>query len=147
MASELLLVGGDSKAFNEYLKDDPCLGKAFSATNDVCNQCTAPVITHGRLYLMRDICRARMQGEETPEDVLRLTSQDVLAMLQRGAPIEDIFATILNGAQAEEMAYVARQILQQRLNYLQRTYKIPIPSIPTTEELKESLNVSSTPAD
>lgn len=143
MASELLLVGGDSEAFNRYLKDDPCLGQHFSSTDSVCAECVAPVIVRGQLHLMKDVCRARLSGSDTPEDLVRLTSQDVLAMLQRGDSVEDIFACILNGARIEDHASMARKVLNARLRYLERTYDVPVPNLPTVEELKD--HVSSTP--
>lgn len=124
----------------EYLEQgaDPCFGKVFAKSAQACIDCRCPVLMGGKIRLMREVCAAKSRGAESPMDLQRLTSQDVLQRLERGEPLPMIFAAILADAPPELAAASARQLLMDRLVYLKST-GLPVPEVPRAKELLKEI--------
>lgn len=124
----------------EYLQsgDDVCFGKNYAKSTDACVACRAPVLIDGKIRVMREVCAPLSRGMTGPVDLQRLTSAEVLQMLEQGATPEAIFRKILGQVDPQLGAAAARQLLVDRFFYLS-SIKIPTPSVPKTKDLlKES---------
>lgn len=134
----ITLIGSTFPAedFTQYLeKDDPCFEKAFAKSAKECKECRAPVLMDGKIHLLRDVCEARTRGADSPTQLKRLTSQEVLDRLVGGAEPPELFREVLADSDPDIAGAAARALIKQRLNYLEQK-GIPVPDLPRTKELK-----------
>lgn len=141
----LVLIGGDSEAFNRFLEsDDPCFGRSFAASAPECKNCTAAVIADGQIFLLNEVCRDRTQAAKAERPVPksarinRMSAQEVMRRLEVGRTAEQIFFEVLGQADIEMAGSEARQYLYGVLHYLKQTYKLPVPGLPRLRALKEA---------
>lgn len=136
------LVGGtfSPEGFATYLDEqDPCFGKHFAKSAPECKRCTAPVIVEGALCFLRDLCEARTKGASSPAGLVALTSRDVMERLERGSSAEEIFREVLGDSDPQVAAVAARQLLYSRFYYIRTELEVPVPELPPTEELIDSV--------
>ena len=142
-AEGINLVGASEEqqeAFREFLEeDDPCFGCDFAKTDSECKTCLAVVEANGRIHTLREICKAKSEGNNNPLNLKRLTSQDVLSRIRGGYSVAEIWEEILDGTDPEEGGTEAWQLLYNRLYYLREEKGLPVPELPRTGELKEEL--------
>jgi hypothetical protein len=134
---DLILIGGDSEKFNRFLEsDDPCFGKRFSKSSPECKGCLCPVIVAGKLHTLNEVCAARSKGGAAPGACKNLMSSDVLRRLAEGCTIYDVFVEMVEGQPLETAAPVARALLYRRLRNIRSGHDLPLPELPTLEDLK-----------
>ena len=142
MSGDILLIGASSRPgdFSRYLQeDDPCFGKHFARTVKECLACVAPVIMDQKLYLIRDLCEARCQGADSPGSLQVLAAQDVLARLESGQSVQELFQAILGDSEPALLGAAARQMLSDRFAYLRSSRKLLTPPLPPLKELQNNV--------
>lgn len=134
MAKDFEVLGAPGAA--EFLNTavDPCFGKQFAKSAKTCIECRAPVLIEGKIKLMREVCAARSRGADTPFELQKLSTRDVVQRLERGDTLQMIFREIIGGAPEEVAGPAARQLLVDRLLYLKST-GTSVPDVPKTKEL------------
>lgn len=131
----IVLLGGNSEVFREYLKtDDPCFGKSYAKTSDVCRSCICPVLFDGRVMLLHEVCAA-WQAPGVIAALKRLSSAEVLDRIKRGKTAKDIFTEILNGTDPVANGKAARDILSGRWWYLRFEKREQLPDLPALKDL------------
>lgn len=142
-AEGINLIGASEEqqeAFREFLEeDDPCFGCDFAKTADECKSCLAVVEANGKVHTLREICKAKSEGNDSPLNLKRLTSQDVLSRIRGGYSVAEIWKEILDGTDPEDGGTEAWQLLYNRLYYLRENKGLPVPDLPRTDKLKEKL--------
>jgi len=134
----LKLVGAneDDGRFARYLEaDDPCFGRHFAKSATECQVCLCPVVLDGRLLLLREVCQARCAGTNAGS-IKRLTSQQILESLTKGATPTDLWLDILNGSDPGEFGAEARLLLADRLWYLANHRGVSKITVPKLKELR-----------
>lgn len=139
----LVLIGGDTDAFNRFLEtDDPCFGRFYSASSGECKDCVAPVLENGQVFLLKEVCRTRTavgKGGRAPTGtarINRLPSRDVMDRLSAGKSATDIFLEILGAADIDFLGREARQYLYDSFYYLRESHGVVTPDLPKLKELK-----------
>ena len=130
------VIGAPAEA-TEYLASgkDVCFGKFYAKSNPVCQACRAPVAHAGKVVLLKELCSALCAKQSTIARLNKLTSQEVLERLERQVPLSQIFREILGKAPVKQLGAEARQLLVDRLNYLNHFLKIEVPKVPRLKEL------------
>lgn len=132
---QLVPIGVDQEKFTQYLQHtDPCFGRHFSKSAKECKDCTTPVITDGKLCLLKEVCAAACAGSSKPATIKELAGPDVLARLQAGKTVMQLFVEIMDGGDPNVVGAQARAHLDKRLRYY-RNKGMLIPNVPTTQEL------------
>lgn len=139
MSSEVVLIGSTfpPAEFGKYLEEvDPCFGKHFAKSAPECKECLAPVVVEGKLLFLRDLCEARTHGADTPDHLVRLTTNDVIVRLDHGKSLQEIYAEILGDSTSEVTAKAARSLLAARLSRM-RFLELPTPALPPLKDLQK----------
>lgn len=126
--------------FRELVASDAdCFGQRYASSSAECRACVAPVRVDDRVLLVNEACRAAAHGRPLGTaggDIVRLTSSDVAERLAAQRSVPEIFAEIVgSGDMSEPLARTARRFLYDRLYYLDREKGLPVPELPSLEEL------------
>lgn len=137
--ADVVAVGVDPAQFAAYFKHDMCFG-CFSGSADECDRCTLPVVVAGRVHLLREVCEAETRGFDVVQDIQSLTTQDILDRLNRGDSVYDIFAELIGENDPEAVGALARKLMVSRFRYINRKKQLPVPKVPSMEELVDVHN-------
>jgi hypothetical protein len=135
--TDFLLVGIAPEA-TDYLNSgqDICFGKSYAKTDPKCISCRAPAVAGKKVLLLKELCA--MECHKTSNIKLnRITSREVLDMLQGGKTVGEIFKVVLGDAEPRLVAAEARILIIERFAYLKTTLGIEVPDVPRTKQLLE----------
>lgn len=134
---ELDLIGGPTDVLKAHLAEDVCFGKHYAKTVKECRECVCPVVVEERVLLLSEVCAA-LCGKAAPGHLKRLTSKEIEKRLSTMSVVE-IFKEIVNEMPVEQAAADARALLYDRLYYLREEKGVPVPDLPSTEDLVAAL--------
>lgn len=151
MVSELVLIGGNSAAFQVLLtRLDPCFGKNYAKSAKECKDCLCAVISGGRVHVLNEVCREesrqrQVQIAAAPERVPAATAPqlkkvsytDVSRKIQEGKTWFDMFVDMLDGADPTEYGTDVRNYLYGARYHIAKVWGLPVPSVPHKKDLIE----------
>ena len=127
--SLIIPIGEDRVSPEDYTRiltgPQSCFEKRFAKTASECRECLAPVIVQGALFFLRDLCRARKKGFDTPTLLTVLTTEEVSERLSLGQSVDQIFLEVLGKADLELWGAEARAMLALRLSKITDPPELP----------------------
>lgn len=133
------IIGLDNNEAVEYLESgsDICFGRSYAKSVFDCINCRAPVIKDGKIYLMKEICATKCAGRKDVSGLRKLTSREVMELVEKGVSLAMIFRMILADCPPEQQSAEARQVLVDRAAHL-KTIGLDLGKIPRTTDLLEA---------
>ena len=131
------VVGGQAVDAAAFAQHDACFGRYASSAAE-CKLCVAPIIHGGRLFLFRELCRARAEGVVAGQ-LVRLSAGEVLHRLEVGRSVFVLWQEILGDCDPQAYGRDARVLLSQRFRHLHVTLKLSVPELPPLAQLLEEM--------